>query len=63
MIEDSPTGVKAGLAARVNVVAISTPFTQQRLHQAALLPPKRIVDDPASLPEVVARVIASEQEA
>lgn len=59
VIEDSPAGVRAGLAAGMNVVAVSTPFTRQRLHQAAVLPPEHIVDDPVNLPQVVAHIIGN----
>ncbi|MFQ5857882.1 MAG: HAD family hydrolase [Anaerolineae bacterium] len=62
VIEDSLTGVKAALAAGMNVVAVSTPFTCQRLHEAALLPPGHVVDDPATLPDVVAHVVAHQAE-
>lgn len=58
VIEDSLTGVKAALAAGMDVVAVSTPFTRQRLHEADLLPPGHIVDDPSTLPDAVAHVIA-----
>lgn len=58
VIEDSPTGVRAALAAGMGVVAVSTPFTRQRLRAAGLLPPGHIVDDPDALPDVVAHVVA-----
>lgn len=62
VIEDSPTGVKAALAAGMDVVAVSTPFTHRRLHEEALLPPGHIVDDPSALPDVVAHVIDHHQQ-
>ena len=58
----TPAGVEAGLAAGMEVIAVSTPFTQQRLHETALLSPEQIVDNPATLPDVVARVLARHQE-
>ena len=57
VIEDSPTGVKAALNAGMSVVAVSTPFTKKRLHESALLPEAHIVDDPDTLPGIVAHVI------
>jgi len=62
VIEDSPTGVKAALAAGMDVVAVSTPFTHRCLHEEALLPPGHIVDDPSALPDVVAHVIDHHQQ-
>jgi beta-phosphoglucomutase len=57
-IEDSPAGVAAALAAGMDVVAVSTRLTRQRLHESGLLPPHLIVDDPDLLPQVVAQILA-----
>jgi beta-phosphoglucomutase len=46
VIEDSPTGVKAALAAGMACIAVSTPFTKQTLHAAGILDDRWIVDDP-----------------
>jgi HAD superfamily hydrolase (TIGR01509 family) len=53
VIEDSPAGVKAALAAGMPVIAVATPFTQAHLHESGLLAENRIVDDPAHLLERV----------
>jgi HAD superfamily hydrolase (TIGR01509 family) len=58
VIEDSPTGVKAALAAGMHVVAVSTPFTRGGLHQAGLLPAGHIVDVPSDLVPVVDHVVS-----
>jgi HAD superfamily hydrolase (TIGR01509 family) len=57
VIEDSPTGVQAALAAGMSVIAVATPFTRSRLHSAGLLPAENIVDDPREVADKVARVI------
>ena len=46
VIEDSPSGVEAALAAGMKVVAVSTPFTKRRLHEDGVLPEELIVDEP-----------------
>lgn len=62
VLEDSPAGVEAALDAGMNVVAVSTPFSRERLHAAGLLPDEHIVDDPDELPEVVAHVVEHHEE-
>lgn len=49
VIEDSPAGVEAALAADMRCVAVSTPFTRKPLHKSGLLDDRWIVDEPAGL--------------
>ena len=53
VLEDSPTRVRAGLAAGMNVIAIATPFTTAGLHDSHVLESTWIIHDPSELPEVV----------
>ena len=53
VIEDSPSGVKAALAAGMWVIAVTTPFTREALHKNRLLDERWIVDDPSTLPRVL----------
>lgn len=57
VVEDSPTGVQAALAASMEVVAVSTPFMRRQLAETGLLPAEQIVEEPDRLPDVVARLI------
>ena len=57
VVEDSPAGVEAALAARMAVIAVSTPFTRDRLHAAGLLPAERIVDEPERVAAVAAAIV------
>ena len=57
VIEDSPTGVKAALNAEMQVVAVSTPFTQERLHKSNLLSSSHIVDKADQLTDAVAEIM------
>jgi len=59
VIEDSTTGVKAGLAAGMNVIAVSTPFTRKSLHTEMLLPPDLIVDDPHLILDAITKISGS----
>ncbi len=53
VIEDSPSGVRAALAAGMSCIAVSTALTRGRLHSEKLLSERWIVDDPATLQDVV----------
>jgi len=57
VIEDSPSGVEAALAAGMKVVAVATPFTRQKLHQSNILPEALIVDNPNHTADIVAQII------
>lgn len=57
VVEDSPAGVAAALAAGMQVIAVSTPFTRQRLHESGLLSADLIVDDPGRVTAVAAAIL------
>jgi len=63
VIEDSPTGVQAALAAGMACIAVSTPFTQNALHASGLLEKRWIVDDPDTLLTVVDEMMAEKRKA
>ena len=62
VIEDSPSGVQAALAAGMWCVAVTTPFTRQRIHTSQLLDLRWIVDDPTRLTAVVQHIVAERQQ-
>jgi beta-phosphoglucomutase-like phosphatase (HAD superfamily) len=53
VIEDSPAGVAAALAAGMDVIAVTTDLTRQKFRETSLLERTRVVDDPRRLPAVV----------
>ena len=57
VLEDSPNGVRAGVAAGMNVIAIATPFTLAGLHSNQVLGHAWIVHNSGTLLDVVRRRI------
>jgi beta-phosphoglucomutase-like phosphatase (HAD superfamily) len=53
VVEDSPSGVRAALAAGMWCIAVTTPFTRERIHEAQLLDERWVVDDPTTLMSTV----------
>ena len=61
VIEDSTAGVQAALSAGMHVLAICTSYTREALYQSRLLPPDRIIDDPAALLPTLSGLILKPQ--
>jgi beta-phosphoglucomutase len=57
VVEDSVSGVKAGLAAGATVLAVATPLTRRKLHESGLLDEHHIVDSPDELQETMAHLM------
>ncbi len=57
VIEDSPAGIGAAVAAGMVVVAVPTKLTMKGVRAAGLLEPRWIVEDPETLPDVVSERI------
>lgn len=57
VIEDSQAGVGAALAAGMAVVAVPTEITGNGLRNSGILEERWVVEDPATLPDVVAQPI------
>ena len=55
--EDSPAGVRAALAAGVEIDAVTTELTRQKFRDTELLDRSHVVDDPRTLPTVVRRLL------
>ena len=58
VLEDSPSGVRAGVAAGMNVIAVATPFTVAGLHSSQVLEHAWMVHEPEKLLDVVRDRIA-----
>jgi len=58
VIEDSPNGARAGVAAGMNVIAVATPFTASRLHSSQVVEHTWVVHESDNLAEVVRDRIA-----
>ena len=58
VLEDSPNGVRAGVAAGMNVIEVATPFTITGLHKSQVLEHAWVVHDPEKLLDVVRDRIA-----
>jgi HAD superfamily hydrolase (TIGR01509 family) len=57
VIEDSPSGIKAALAANMACIAVTTDLTQWAVHESGLLEDRWIVTDPRRLLETVQRFL------
>lgn len=57
VIEDSPTGVKAALAAGMHCIAVTTDLTREAIHAQQLLPARQVVDDPTYLAAAIDSVL------
>ncbi|MFQ5753259.1 MAG: HAD family hydrolase, partial [bacterium] len=57
VVEDSPTGVKAALAANMHCIVVTTDFTRKAIHASGLIEDRWIVDDPEKLVEVAGQKI------
>ena len=57
VVEDSPNGVRAAVAAGMNVIAFATPFTIRALHDSQVLAHERILHESEKLLDMVRRIV------
>lgn len=57
VIEDSPSGIKAGLSAGMWVIAVTTPFSKDKVLAANILDKQWVVNNPDLLPIVFDRML------
>ena len=57
VIEDSLSGIKAGLTAGMWVIAVTTPFSKDKVLAANILNRQWVVDDPNLLPAIFERML------
>lgn len=62
VIEDSPGGVQAALAANMHCIAVTTPLTRQVVRANSGLAPRWIVDDPIRLSAVVQELVEEQKQ-
>ena len=58
VIEDSPSGVRAALAANMPCIAVTNDYTREAIHAADVLEPRWIVDDLATLEAIADEAVA-----
>lgn len=61
VIEDSSSGAAAALAAGMWCIAVTTPFTREKLHAERLLDKRWIVDAPAALADTVRQMVTERE--
>lgn len=57
VVEDSPAGVRAAIAAGARVIAIPTDYSRDAFREGELLDRRWVVDDPAALQETFQRLL------
>jgi len=57
VVEDSPNGVRAAVAAGMNVIAFATPFTRKSLHDSQVIEHDRILHESDKLLDMAQQVI------